>query len=47
MSPPLVAASLLLLLAFVLAVAGVFGFDLARTWWETNEWRRDARRGSA
>ena len=25
-------------------VAAVFGFDMIRTWWETNQWRRDARR---
>jgi hypothetical protein len=30
--------------AFVVIVALVFGFDMARTWWETTRWRRDARR---
>jgi hypothetical protein len=35
---------LLLLAAFVLLIAAVFGFDMLRTWWDTNKWRRDARR---
>jgi hypothetical protein len=26
------------------AVAAVFGFDMLRTWWNTNQWRREARR---
>jgi hypothetical protein len=30
--------------AFAILVAVVFGFDMVRTWWDTNEWRRDARR---
>jgi hypothetical protein len=30
--------------AFVVIVAAVFGFDMLRTWWETNQWKRDARR---
>jgi hypothetical protein len=30
--------------AFVVIVALMFGFDMARTWWETTRWRRDARR---
>jgi hypothetical protein len=29
---------------FAIIVGVVFGFDLIRTWWETNQWRRDARR---
>jgi hypothetical protein len=29
---------------FAIIIAVVFGFDLVRTWWETNQWRRDARR---
>jgi len=34
----------ILFAAFVIIVAMVFGFDMARTWWETTRWRRDARR---
>jgi len=34
----------ILVVAFVAIVAPVFGFDMARTWWETTRWRRDARR---
>ena len=30
--------------SFVVILALVFGFDMARTWWETTRWRRDARR---
>ena len=30
--------------AFLLIVVIVFGYDMARTWWESNEWKRDARR---
>jgi hypothetical protein len=30
--------------SFVVVLALVFGFDMARTWWETTRWRRDARR---
>ena len=30
--------------SFVVIVALAFGFDMARTWWETTRWRRDARR---
>jgi hypothetical protein len=41
---PLSEADLLLFLVFALIVAAVFGLDMVRTWWETNEWRRDARR---
>jgi hypothetical protein len=41
---PFSEGDVLLLIAFVVVVAGVFGFDMVRTWWETNEWRRDARR---
>jgi hypothetical protein len=26
------------------AAAAVFGFDMLRTWWNTNQWRREARR---
>jgi hypothetical protein len=30
--------------AFAILAVAVFGFDLWRTWWDTNQWRRDARR---
>jgi hypothetical protein len=29
---------------FVLIIAAVLGFDMIRTWWATNEWRRRPRR---
>jgi hypothetical protein len=35
---------LILLASFVVILVLVFGFDMARTWWETTRWRRDARR---
>jgi hypothetical protein len=41
---PLSEGDLLLFTAFVLILAAVFGFDMLRTWWQTNTWRRDARR---
>ena len=41
---PLSEGDLLLFLGFILILAVVFGFDMLRTWWETNRWRRDARR---
>jgi hypothetical protein len=35
----------LIIAAAVIVIIGiVLGFDLMRTWWETNRWRRDARR---
>ena len=44
--PPgsLTEGDVILIVAFVAIVALVFGFDMARTWWETTRWRRDARR---
>ena len=33
-----------ILTAFVILVAVIFGFDMLRTWWNTNQWRREARR---
>jgi hypothetical protein len=30
--------------AFVVLITAVLGFDMFRTWWRTNEWRREARR---
>ena len=41
---PLSEGDLLIGVAFVVIIAAVFGFDMIRTWWETNEWRREARR---
>jgi hypothetical protein len=41
---PLSEGDVLLFVVFVLVVAAAFGFDMARTWWETNEWKRDARK---
>lgn len=41
---PLSEGDILLFTLFVVVVAVVFGFDMVRTWWETNEWRREARR---
>jgi hypothetical protein len=29
---------------FVVIIVIALGFDMIRTWWETNQWRRDARR---
>jgi hypothetical protein len=41
---PVSEGDILILGAFAIVVGIVFGFDLLRTWWDTNEWRRDARR---
>ena len=41
---PLSEGDILLLVVFVLVVASAFGFDMVRTWWETNRWKRDARK---
>ena len=35
---------ILIAVALTAIVAVVFCFDMIRTWWETNQWRRDARR---
>jgi hypothetical protein len=43
-SNPLSEGDVLVFLAFVIIIAIVFSFDMIRTWWETNRWRRDARR---
>jgi hypothetical protein len=37
-------SDVILFASFVAILALVFGFDMARTWWETTRWRRDARR---
>jgi hypothetical protein len=26
------------------SIAAIFAFDVLRTWWQTNEWRRELRR---
>lgn len=41
---PLSDGDVIVFVAFIVIVGLVFGFDMARTWWETNRWRRDARR---
>ena len=41
---PLSEGDLPLFIAFIIILAVVFGFDILRTWWATNRWRRDARR---
>jgi len=37
-------SDVILFASFVVILALVFGVDMARTWWETTRWRRDARR---
>jgi len=34
----------LLFALFVVVIGAVFGFDMMRTWRETNRWKREARR---
>jgi hypothetical protein len=41
---PLSDGDLVVAAVFAIVVVSVLGFDLVRTWWETNAWRRDARR---
>lgn len=41
---PITEADVIIFAAFVLIIAGVFSLDMIRTWWGTNEWRREARR---
>jgi hypothetical protein len=41
---PFSEGDVLMFVAFVMIIAVVFGFDMVRTWWETNQWRREARR---
>jgi hypothetical protein len=43
-SNPISDGDIVLLVAFVLVVGAVFAFDMIRTWWDTNAWKRDARR---
>ena len=33
-----------LFILVVTLVGAIFAFDLIRTWWQTNEWRREQRR---
>jgi len=32
------------LIAFIVVIGLVFGFEMFRTWWSTTEWRREAKR---
>jgi hypothetical protein len=41
---PLSEGDLLIGAVFIGVIVLVFGFDMMRTWWQTNAWRRDARR---
>lgn len=43
-SNPLSEGDAVVFAAFVVLIAAVFGFDMLRTWWDTNQWRREARR---
>jgi hypothetical protein len=43
-SSPFSDGDLVLVAAFVILILVVFGYDMLRTWWNTNQWRRDARR---
>jgi hypothetical protein len=43
-SSPFSDGDFLVFAVFVVVVALVFGYDMLRTWWETNQWKRDARR---
>jgi hypothetical protein len=41
---PLSDGDVIVFALFVIVVGAVFGFDMLRTWWETNRWKREARR---
>lgn len=43
-SNPLNEGDAVVFIAFLVIIAVVFSVDMVRTWWETNQWRRDARR---
>lgn len=43
-SSPFSDGDFLVFAVFVVVVGLVFGYDMLRTWWETNRWKRDARR---
>ena len=33
-----------LFILIIALIAAIFAFELIRTWWQTNEWRREQRR---
>ncbi len=41
---PFSEGDLALFITFVIILAAVFSFDMIRTWWETNQWKREGRR---
>jgi hypothetical protein len=41
---PLSDGDLVLVAGLVILIGVIFGVDLFRTWWDTNQWRREARR---
>jgi hypothetical protein len=41
---PIGEGEILIFTAFVVVIGSVFAFDMIRTWWETNRWRREERR---
>ena len=43
-SNPISDGDVVLLVAFVVVVVAVFAYDMIRTWWDTNAWKREARR---
>ena len=43
-SSPLSEGDVLIFAGFLVILAVVFGYDMLRTWWETNRWKRDERR---
>jgi hypothetical protein len=43
-SNPLSEGDLVIFAVFIVLLGIVFGFDIVRTWWDTNEWRREYRR---
>ena len=43
-SNPLSEGDLVVFAVFIVLLGIVFGFDIVRTWWDTNEWRREYRR---
>jgi hypothetical protein len=41
---PLSDGDVAVFVVFIVVIAAVLGFDMIRTWWNTNEWRRRPRR---
>jgi hypothetical protein len=41
---PIGEGEILIFLAFAVVIGSVFAFDMIRTSWETNRWRREERR---